>query len=61
MYTRAAAFTSFDEGHKGRIAPGYLADLVLLSRNPWTALPESLEDIHVLLTVLGGEVVWERG
>lgn len=61
MYTRAAAFASFDEGRKGRIAPGYLADLTVLSRNPWTAPPDTLEDITVQRTILNGEVVWERG
>lgn len=61
MYTRAGAYASFDEWRKGRILPGFLADLVVLDRNPWTAPADSLEGIRALRTIIGGEVVWERG
>jgi predicted amidohydrolase YtcJ len=60
MYTRAAAFTSFEEQRKGRIAPGQMADLVVLSRNPWTAPPEEIVGIRVLKTFVGGRMVWQE-
>ena len=60
LYTRWAAFASFQEGARGAIAPGLPADLVVLDRNPLAAEPESLRDIRVMRTVIGGETVWER-
>ncbi|UCD09265.1 MAG: amidohydrolase [Dehalococcoidales bacterium] len=60
MYTLNAAYVSFEEEEKGTISEGKLADLVLLSDNPTTVPPEQLKDITVEMTVVGGEVVWER-
>ena len=59
MYTRAGAYATFDEWHKGRILPGFLADLVVVDRNPWTTPAEGMESIKVLRTLVGGEMVWE--
>ncbi|MDP2917064.1 MAG: amidohydrolase [Dehalococcoidia bacterium] len=60
MYTTSAAHASFEEGIKGSIAPGKLADLVVLSADPTNLPPEQIKDIKVEMTILGGEVVWER-
>jgi hypothetical protein len=60
MYTSKAAYASFDEKGKGTISKGKLADLVLLSDDPTTVPPERLKDITVDMTIIGGEVVWER-
>lgn len=60
MYTRNAAFASFEENEKGTIREGKLADLVLLSDDPTIIPPEQLKDIKVEMTIIGGEVVWER-
>ena len=59
MYTRLAAFASQDEDVKGTISPGRLADLVLLSDDPTAVEPEAIRDIRVLMTIIGGEVVWQ--
>lgn len=59
MYTANAAYTSFEDGVKGSIARGKLADLVALSADPTTVSEEEIWHIKVELTVLGGEVVWE--
>lgn len=59
MYTRNAAYASFEENIKGSISPGKLADLVVLSADPLRSAPEELKDIGVEMTVVGGEVVWE--
>jgi predicted amidohydrolase YtcJ len=59
LYTANAAYASFDEGVKGTISAGKLADLVLLSDDPTRAEPEKLREIKVVKTVIGGEVVWE--
>lgn len=59
MYTVNAAFASFEEKDKGTITPGKLADLAVLDRNPSAVPAEEIKDIRVVMTVLGGEIVWE--
>ncbi|MFC2012290.1 amidohydrolase [Chloroflexota bacterium] len=59
MYTINAAYATFDEGIKGSITPGKLADMVILSADPTAVPPERIKDIRVEMTILGGEVVWE--
>jgi len=60
LYTKNAAYASFDEKVKGTITPGKLADLVLLSDNPLTVEPEQIKEIKVEKTIIGGEVVWDK-
>jgi predicted amidohydrolase YtcJ len=60
LYTRNAAYASFDEGRVGTIAAGKLADLVILDSNPITAEPEAIAGIPVLATMVGGDMVYER-
>jgi predicted amidohydrolase YtcJ len=59
LYTVNAAYTSFEEKTKGSIAPGKLADVVILSDDPTRVPPEKIKDIKVEMTMIGGEVVWE--
>ncbi|MFC1914287.1 amidohydrolase [Chloroflexota bacterium] len=59
LYTANAAYASFEEGIKGSIAPGKLADMVVLSDDPTRVLAEGIKDIKVEMTILGGRVVWE--
>ena len=59
LYTSAAAFASFDDAVKGTITPGKLADLVLLSDDPAAVEAEAISEIRVLMTMVGGKVVWE--
>ena len=58
-YTTNAAYASFEEGIKGSIAAGKLADMVLLSDDPTVCPPEATKDIRVEMTISGGSVVWE--
>ena len=46
---------------RGTLEPGKLADLAVLGRDPADALLDELPDIPVDMTVVGGDVVWERG
>jgi len=58
LYTVNAAYASFEEDIKGSIAPGKLADMVVLSDDPSRVDPEQIKDIKVEMTIIGGEVVW---
>ena len=59
-YTEGAAFAEFAEARKGRLAPGFLADLVILDRDLFAIPPETIRDARVTTTVVGGRVVYER-
>ena len=58
-YTYEGAYASFEEDRKGTIKAGMLADLVLLDRDIMAIDPVSIPDTNVLLTVVGGNVVYE--
>jgi predicted amidohydrolase YtcJ len=59
MYTTNAAYASHEEGVKGSITPGKLADMVLLSDDPTRIDTEAIKDISIGMTISGGKVVWE--
>jgi predicted amidohydrolase YtcJ len=59
LYTRAAAYASFDEKRKGTLTPGKLADLVVLADDPRRVEPAAIGQIRVLATFIGGEMVYE--
>jgi hypothetical protein len=59
-YTSGAAYASFDEQRKGRLAPGMLADLVVLTKDVFAAPPSKLMDAVVDVTIFDGKVVYER-
>jgi len=50
----------FEEKIKGSIEVGKLADLVVLDRNLMTEPDDRLFDIRVVMTVIGGDVVFSR-
>ena len=60
MYTLRAAQAGFAEETQGVIAPGRAADLVLLSGDPTTVPVEEIRKIVVEMTLIDGEVAWER-
>lgn len=59
-YTRGAAYAGFMDDQTGVLARGKLADLVLLDRDLTRVAPETIADAQVVLTVVGGRVVFER-
>ncbi len=54
------AYLTFEEEIKGSIEPGKLADLVVLSDDIMTCPPERIEQMTVLMTMVGGTVVYEH-
>jgi predicted amidohydrolase YtcJ len=58
-YTTGSAFAEFDEKQKGVIAPGMLADFVVLDRDVTAVAPAKLLQTRVLRTVVGGKTVYE--
>ena len=61
VYTENGAWLAREEGFKGRLQPGMVADIAVFSRDLLTATPEQiLNDTVCEMTVLGGAVVFER-
>jgi predicted amidohydrolase YtcJ len=58
-YTTGSAFAEFAEKDKGTLAPGMLADLVVLDTDITSVPPEKILVTKVLRTVLGGKTVYE--
>ncbi|MGE0625876.1 MAG: amidohydrolase [Pseudomonadales bacterium] len=57
-YTLTAAYASFEENEKGSLAPGKLADLVLLEKDITAIPPEQIRDVRVLRTIIGGRTAY---
>ncbi len=57
-YTQASAFAEFRETIKGRLEPGYLADMVVLDRDITKASAQEVLHTRVQRTVVGGETVY---
>jgi predicted amidohydrolase YtcJ len=58
-YTLGSAYAEFQEQDKGTIAPGKLADLVMLSRDIFTIDPIEIENVAVLMTIMDGRIVYD--
>ncbi len=55
-----AAYASFEDDRKGRLAPGQLADVVVLSADIFTLPPSRVLEGEVAMTIFDGRVVYER-
>jgi predicted amidohydrolase YtcJ len=60
MYTMGGAYASFEESVKGSIAPGKLADVIVLEGNLLEASAEDIKHLEIDMTIIDGEIVWER-
>lgn len=52
------AYQIFEENRKGMLKPGYLADLVILDKNPLAISPDRLSSIRVLQTIKEGKTIY---
>jgi predicted amidohydrolase YtcJ len=60
-YTTGGAYASFEEGEKGSLAPGKLADVVIIDRDLTRIPPETIREARIMYTIVGGRVVFDRG
>ena len=60
-YTTGAAYAEFAEQDKGKLARGMLADFVIVDKDLTRIPPETIRDAHVVLTAIGGTIVFDRG
>jgi predicted amidohydrolase YtcJ len=59
VWTLDGAFTSFEEKEKGSITAGKLADFIVLRKDPRKVEPETIKDIVIDATYIGGINVWQ--
>jgi predicted amidohydrolase YtcJ len=58
LFTTAGAWVGFEERKKGRIAPGMMADLVILDKDIIHVTPEEIGEMTVRTTIINGQIVW---
>ena len=58
--TPGSAYAEFQESQKGSITVGKLADMAVLSRDPLSAKPQTIKEIQVAMTIVGGKIVYQK-
>ena len=58
-YTFGSAYAEFQENEKGTLAPGKLADIVIVSQDIFKIDPKEIEKAKVVMTIMDGRVVYE--
>ena len=59
-YTSGSAYASFEDNIKGTLGPNKLADFVLIDRDLTRIPHEQIRDARIMMTIVGGRVVYER-
>ncbi|RPJ51854.1 MAG: hypothetical protein EHJ95_04785, partial [Methanobacteriota archaeon] len=57
-FSLGPAYAANMETRLGRLAPNYLADLIVLEKDPFTCIPEDLLEMQSSATMVGGEWVY---
>lgn len=58
LFTSDAAYAAFEESWRGRIEPGFAADLTILERDPMAVPEEEIPSVKVFATVVNGRAVY---
>jgi hypothetical protein len=59
-FTEGPAFAAYMEDRLGKLAQGYLADLLILSQDPFRCGVDEIKDIHPLATMVAGKWVYRE-
>lgn len=59
-YTVNSAYNEFKENFKGRLKPGFVADMIILDRDIFTIDKVEIKDIKVKETIVGGKTVYRK-
>lgn len=59
VYTEGSAYAAFQEHDKGSLAPGKVADVVVLSKDLTRVPPSEIKQVSVEMTIVGGRVVYD--
>ena len=60
LYTREAAYFSFEEMERGTLKKGKIADFVVLEKDPLGVPPEEIPSCRVKMTVVNGSIVHDE-
>jgi predicted amidohydrolase YtcJ len=60
IFTTNGARIGFEEDKKGSIEVGKLADLVVLSKDPYACKPDEILGIEIMMTIVDGKIVYEK-
>ncbi len=60
MFTTWGAWAGFEEELKGRIKPGYYADIIVLDKDLTDIQPLEIPEAKVLMTILAGDIVYQK-
>ena len=60
LFTKNAAYASYTEEENGTIEVGKNADFVVIEKDIYEIDPDEIKTTKVDMTVLGGEIVYER-
>ncbi|MGF1670682.1 MAG: amidohydrolase, partial [Balneolaceae bacterium] len=59
-YTVNNAWAAGEEAIKGKLEPGKLADIVILSDNIFEIEPQEIKDVNMLMTIVDGRIIWKK-
>jgi predicted amidohydrolase YtcJ len=59
MHTTTASWVGFEENDKGSLEVGKLADIAVLAEDPFEIQPETIKDLKVEMTLVGGEIKYQ--
>jgi predicted amidohydrolase YtcJ len=61
LYTMGSSWFSSEDGKKGALAPGQLADLAVLSADYFSIPIDEIKQLESMLTIVGGNIVYATG